>query len=98
MPSAGLLVLPAPQATTVPSDFRARLCRKPAEIARAIRPVGTIDWPDCTKSFVSIVVPPPHATTVPFERKARLWEIEAATAATFVALDGMFRCPYWLLP
>ena len=54
-----------PQATTVPSLFRARLWKPPAAIETTPdSPAGTVLWPELLR---------PQATTVPSLFKARLW-------------------------
>jgi len=58
---------PQPQATTVPSPFKARLCQAPAAIAiTPARPLGTLHCP------ASWPAPQPQATTLPSPFKARL--------------------------
>ena len=63
-------VPPQPVATTVPSVFSARLCPKPAEIAR------TPESPPTSHSPTSNP-PHPHATTVPSPFSARLYRAAA---------------------
>src|ERR1035437_3554330 len=65
----------SPQATTVPSDFRARLKSYPAETATTFeRPDGTLDSP---------LAFPPQATTEPSDFSARLCWPAAEIATTF---------------
>src|SRR6476659_7658954 len=76
-----------PQATTVPSLFRARLCLVP--VAIAITPVRSLGTVHCPESAMA----QPHATTVPSPFKAKLCTLFAATAVTPERPLGTVHCP-----
>src|SRR5689334_3828908 len=67
-------------------------------MARAIKPVGTIDCPKSTPFVGFTVVPRPQAATVPLDFRARPCVMLAATAETPSKPAGISRCPYWLFP
>src|SRR5918911_1325214 len=84
--------MPQPQATTVPSDFSARLWKEPAAIALTPeRPLGTLHCP--TSSTAQ-----PQATTVPSDFSARLWKKPVATAVTPERPLGTLHCPQAPMP